>query len=79
MGHPPAEYATSHSLEAVMPTSDPLFLLGYTIIIYMSSFCVLANPPLSVFFVMRCVYAVDTNSIILLQLYNIKISNNILK
>jgi hypothetical protein len=34
MGHPQVEYTTSQSLEAIVPTTDPLFLLGYAIIIY---------------------------------------------
>jgi hypothetical protein len=34
MGHPQVEYATSQSLESIMPTMDLLFLLGHTVIIY---------------------------------------------
>jgi hypothetical protein len=30
-GHPQVEYATSQSLESIVPTTDPLFLLGYAI------------------------------------------------
>jgi hypothetical protein len=33
MGHRQAEYTTSQSLEAIMPSTDPLILLGCTIII----------------------------------------------
>jgi hypothetical protein len=61
-----------------MPTTDPLFLLGYTIVIYIYIYIyiyihihiyIYIYPPLSVF----CVYDVDTIFFMLLHFYNIKI------
>jgi hypothetical protein len=39
MGHPQVECTTSKLLEAIRLTTDPLFLLGHTIIIYLFVLC----------------------------------------
>jgi hypothetical protein len=59
-----------------MPTLDPLFLIGYTIVIYIGfCFLFLEILLLSVF----CMYEVETIFFVFLHFYNIKINNNVLK
>jgi hypothetical protein len=68
MGHPQVQYTTSQSLEAIMPTADLLFLLGYTIIIHIRFMC--GESAIDGFLVgMRCIYIVDTNCITFLFLH----------
>jgi hypothetical protein len=75
LGHPQVAYTTSGSSEAIMPTTEPLFLLGYTIIIYIFVFVFW----LLVFSWVWGMSVMWIHCILLLQIYNIKISNNILK
>jgi hypothetical protein len=60
MGHPQVEYITSQSLEAIMPTTDPLFLLGYTIIIHILVLCFGESAVVGFLVGMKCAYDVDT-------------------